>query len=233
MTSRRLLLMFALLMMPGLCLAALRVDVTSGVSGAIPIAIVPFADGQGLPLDIAAVVEQDLAGTGQFKLLERGDMLEQPGSAQAVKFENWRSVKVDHLVVGGIQALPDGSFKIRFEILDVYKAGKLAGYEATSKGGPALRYTAHKIADLIYQKLTGLPGYFTSRIAYVTTSGTGWKTKYSLVVADQDGFNPRTIATADDVIMSPSWSPDGRKLAYVAFRNGRTEIYVHELSSGQ
>jgi TolB protein len=233
MTPKRLLVLALLLLMPGLSLAALRVDVTSGVSGAIPIAIVPFAGGQGLPIDIAAVVDQDLAGTGQFKLLSRGDMLEQPASAQAVKFENWRSVKVDNLVVGGIQPLPDGSFKIRFEILDVYKGGKLAGYEVTSKGGSALRYTAHKIADLIYQKLTGLPGYFTSRIAYVATSGTGWKTKYSLVVADQDGFNPRTIATADDVIMSPSWSPDGRKLAYVAFRNGRTEIYTHELSTGK
>lgn len=229
----RLTLVFMLLLTPALGHAVLRVDVTSGVSGAIPLAISPFAGGQGLAVDVAAVVDQDLAGTGQFKLLPRSDMLEQPDSAQAVRFENWRSVKVDNLVVGAIQPLPDGSYKIRFEILDVYKGGKLAGYEVTSKGGPALRHTAHKIADLIYQKLTGLPGYFTSRIAYVSTSGTGWKTKYSLIVADQDGFNPRTIATADDVIMSPSWSPDGRKLAYVAFRNGRTEIYTHELATGQ
>lgn len=233
MMRRPFLILALLLLQPCVSLAALRVDVTSGVSGAIPIAIAPFEGGQNLPMDIASVVDQDLASTGQFKVLPRGDMLERPASAQAVKFENWRSVKVDNLVVGVIQPLPDGSLKIRFEILDVYKGGKLAGYEVTSRGGPALRYTAHKIADLIYQKLTGLPGYFTSRIAYVTTSGTGWKTKYSLVVADQDGFNPRTIATADDVIMSPSWSPDGRKLAYVAFRNGRTEIYVHELTTGQ
>lgn len=221
------------LLAPGISWSALRVDVTSGVSGAIPIAIVPFEGGQGLPTDIASVVEQDLAGTGQFKALPRADMLEKPGTAQATRFENWRSVKVDNLVVGSIQPLPDGSYKVRFEILDVYKADKLAGYEVTSKGGPALRYTAHKIADIIYQKLTGLPGYFTSRISYVTTTGTGWNTKYSLVVADQDGFNPRTIATADDVIMSPSWSPDGRKLAYVAFRNGKNEIYVHEVATGQ
>ena len=213
--------------------AALRVDVTSGVTGAIPIAIVPFAGGQGLPVDVALVVDHDLGGTGQFRMLQRGDMLEQPANAQAVKFENWRSVKVDNLVVGSMQPQADGTYKIRFEILDVYKGSKLAGFEVTSRGGSALRYTAHKIADLIYQKLTGLPGYFTSRIAYVTTTGKGWKTKYQLVVADQDGYNPRTIATADDVIMSPSWSPDGRRLAYVAFRNGRTEIYVHELASGQ
>jgi TolB protein len=232
MTARWAL--FAVLaVFPTISTAALRVDVTSGFSGAIPIAIAPFEGGQTLPVDVASVVNQDLSSTGQFKVLPRSDMLERPASAQAVKFENWRSVKVDNLVVGVIQPLPDGSFKIRFEILDVYKGGKLAGYEVTSKGGPALRYTAHKIADLIYQKLTGLPGYFTSRIAYVTTTGTGWKTKYSLVVADQDGFNPRTIATADDVIMSPSWSPDGQKLAYVAFRNGRTEIYSHELATGQ
>lgn len=213
--------------------AALRVDVTSGVSGAIPIAIVPFAGNQGLPVDIAQVVDQDLAGTGQFKLLPRGDMLEQPAASQTVKYENWRTVKVDNLVVGSMQPNADGSYKIRFEILDVYKANKIAGFEVTARSGAALRYTAHKIADLIYQKLTGIPGYFTSRIAYVTTTGSGWKTQYQLVVADQDGYNPRTIATADDVIMSPSWSPDGRKLAYVAFRNGRTEIYTHELASGK
>jgi TolB protein len=232
MTLRFLLL--AMLLFPGIGLSALRVDVTSGVSGAIPIAIVPFEGGQGLPVDIAAVIEQDLASTGQFRALPRADMLERPASAQAVKYENWRAVKIDNLVVGSLQAQADGSLKIRFELLDVYKAGKLAGYEVTSKGGPsALRYTAHKIADLIYEKLTGLPGYFTSRIAYVTTTGSGWKTKYELWVADYDGFNERSIARADDVIMSPSWSPDGRKLAYVAFRDGRNEIYVHELATGQ
>lgn len=230
---KRFQVLLLILVLPSTGQAALRVDVTSGMSGAIPIAIVPFEGGQGLPVDVASVVDQDLAGTGQFKVLPRSDMLERPAASQSVRYENWRSVKVDNLVVGAIQPLADGSYKIRFEILDVYKADKLAGYEVTSKGGPALRYTAHKIADLIYQKLTGLPGYFTSRIAYVTTTGSGWNTKYSLVVADQDGFNPRTIANADDVIMSPSWSPDGRMLAYVAFRNGRTEIYTHELASGQ
>ncbi len=232
MPKQWLILVLSLLI-PSVGFSALRVDVTSGISGAIPIAIVPFEGGQGLPTDIASIVDQDLAGTGQFKTLPRADMLEKPGSSATTRFENWRAVKVDHLVVGNIQPLPDGSYKIRFEILDVYKAGKLAGYEVTSKGGTALRYTAHKIADIIYQKLTGLPGYFTSRISYVTTSGTGWNTKYSLVVADQDGFNPRTIATADDVIMSPSWSPDGKKLAYVAFRNGKNEIYVHDVATGQ
>ncbi len=232
MRCKRLLIAL-LALAPAFGHAALRVDVTSGVSGAIPIAIAPLESAQALPVDVSAIIDQDLAGSGQFKVLPRSDMLEKPSTSEAVRYENWRTVKVDNLVVGSVQPLPSGDYKIRFEILDVYKAGKLAGYEVTSKGGSALRYTAHKMADLIYQKLTGIPGYFTSRIAYVTTSGTGWNTKYSLVIADQDGYNPRTIATADDVIMSPSWSPDGRMLAYVAFRNGRAEVYTHEIASGQ
>ncbi|HXG27705.1 MAG TPA: Tol-Pal system beta propeller repeat protein TolB [Nevskiales bacterium] len=234
MKNRFLLVVAFLLLSPAAGMSALRVEVTSGVSGAVPIAIVPFEGAQGLPVDIAAVIEQDLGNTGQFRILQRGEMLERPASSQLVKYENWRSVKVDNVVVGSLQGLADGGLKIRFEVLDVYKGAKLAGYEVTSRDGAlALRYTAHKIADLIYEKLTGLPGYFTSRIAYVTTSGSGWKTKYELWVADYDGFNERSIARADDVIMSPSWSPDGRKLAYVAFRDGRNEIYVHELATGQ
>lgn len=213
--------------------SALQIDVTEGVSGALPIAIVPFRGNTGLQLDVAEVVDNDLASTGLFKTLPRGDMIEKPTSAAEVTYGNWRGVQVDNVVVGNIQSLSDGGYKLRFEILDVYKGGKIGGFELTARSGATLRYTAHKVADLIYEKLTGLKGVFTTRIAYVAAEGSGWRMRYQLVVADQDGFNPRVVVTSDDTIMSPSWSPDGRQLAYVAFRNGKVNIYVHELATGR
>ena len=212
-------------------MAALEVDVTEGVTNPIPIAIAPFGGDEGGVVDVSKVIEQDLASTGQFDILPREQMLEKPVGSDGVKYENWRSVKVDDLVVGNMRPSGDG-YSVRFEILDVYKGGKLAGYEITSRGGKAMRYTAHKIADLIYTKLTGLPGIFTTRIAYVTTTGKGWHTKFDLVVADQDGYNPQVKVSSDDVIMSPAWSPDGRRLAFASIRDGKSEIYVYELADG-
>lgn len=221
----------ALLLISGTAGAVLKVDITEGVTNPIPIAIAPMGGNEGLPVDISSIVDQDLASTGQFDVLARGSMPERPASSGDVKYDGWRAAKIDNLVVGKIQQEGDG-YKIRFEILDVYKGGKLVGYEVNSRNAKALRYTAHKIADLIYEKLTGIPGIFTTRIAYVTSTGQGWKMRFELVVADQDGYAPQTVVSSSDVLMSPAWSPDARRLAFVAIREGRAEIYTYDLGTG-
>lgn len=216
--------------------AALSIDITEGTSGAWPIAIVPFAnEGLGqLPVDIAKIVDNDLGGTGQFKPLPQSQMLAQPSKAQEVNYANWRTVEVDNLVVGSVTPDGRGGYRIGFQILDVYKEKSVNGYQITANANE-LRQAAHTIANLIYEQITGVEGYFLSRIAYVTVQQQGKKQRYRLHVSDYDGNNAQTIVSSSDPILSPAWSPDGEKLAYVYFdvNKGRTILRTHDLRTGK
>lgn len=216
--------------------SALRIDITEGVSGALPIAIVPFGqDGDGsLPVDIAGVISNDLGSTGLFKPLPRDEMLAQPSRSEAVNYANWRTSEVDNLVVGAVSADGAGGYRIKFEILDVYKGKPLNGFQITADRDE-LRDAAHTIANLIYEQFTGVQGYFLSRIAYITAQQNESGQRYRLNVSDYDGNNPQTIVASRDPILSPAWSPDGDKLAYVYFDvdRGRTILRTHDLNIGK
>lgn len=215
---------------------ALRIEITEGVAGALPIAISPIRaeSGPGLPVDLAEVVAADLRGTGLFEVLPREDMLAEPARRDQVNYANWRSMKVDNLVVGTAAPNGRGGYRISFDILDVYGERSLAGYQITSGAG-SLRDAAHSIANLIYEHFIGEKGYFLSRIAYVTAREESGRVRYRMVVSDYDGRNPQTVASSRDPLMSPDWSPDGEKLAYVAFDvdRGRTVLKVHDLIEGR
>lgn len=215
--------------------AALRIEVTEGTTSAIPLAVVPFAGNtQSDEVDIAQIIQRDLGGTGLFKLLARDKMLAQPGSRSDVNYKNWRTVSVDYLVVGKLAAVEAGH-SVRFELLDVYTPDRvLASFEIDAPRG-SLRRAGHMIANRIYEALTGHPGVFTTRIAYVTLTQGSRGVNYELVVADQDGYNPQTIARSPEPIMSPSWSPDGRHLAYVAFDidRGLSILQVQDVATGR
>jgi TolB protein len=218
-----------------LCLAAgaraeLTIQITQGMEGAAPIAIVPFAAAGPLPADVAAVVAADLERSGRFAPLPVADMLERPSDGAQVDFKNWRMLGQHHLVVG--QVLNEaGGYMVQFQLFDVYQGGQLLALRVPA-GSNELRRAAHHIADLIYEKLTGERGAFNTRIAYVTASGGGDARRYTLMVADADGHSPQTILRSKQPIMSPSWSPDGRRLAYVSFERRRSEIYVQEVGTG-
>lgn len=216
--------------------AALRIEITEGVAGALPIAISPIRSegGAGLPIDLTGVVEADLRGTGLFEVLPRASMLATPARREQVNYANWRNVAVDNLVVGSVSADGRGGYRISFEILDVYRERALTGYQI-SAGPNDLRNAAHSIANLIYEHFIGEKGYFLSRIAYVTAQEEGGRLRYRMVVSDYDGKNPQTVASSRDPLMSPVWSPDGEKLAYVGFdvERGRTSLRVHDLTSGR
>ncbi len=211
--------------------AALTIEITGGTEGAQPIAIVPFAwDGQdALSTDVAEVIAADLHRSGAFTPLPKADLLSQPHEGSQINFADWRVLGAPNIVVGKIRPSGNG-YMVQFQLFDVFKGTQITGYSIASTA-QELRRTAHQISDLIYEVLTGKPGAFATRIAYVTEVVTNGKSRYSLNVADADGYNPIPILHSPAPLMSPSWSPDGKRLAYVSFERRRSEIYIHDLAT--
>ena len=211
--------------------AVLTIEITEGVQGASPIAIVPFA-WQGkkpAPQNIAGIIGADLQRSGLFAPLAKQDLISQPHDAKDVNFTDWRVLNVDHLVVGKVEALGNNEFQIQFQLMDVHKGSQIAGYSIRSRL-PGLRRTAHKISDIIYKSLTGTPGAFDTLIAYITVNKyPSGKRKYRLAVADSDGYGEQIVLESRQPLLSPSWSPDGKHLAYVSFKGGHPAIYIQNI----
>ena len=208
--------------------AQLRLDITQGVRDAVPIAVVPFGgQAEGAATDVAAVIANDLRMSGRFAPLERRDMVARPTTGAEIRYEDWRLLKSDFIVVGRVEA--DG---VSFELHNVRTGASLLEQRlpSTPKG---LRATAHRIADLVFERLTGVPGAFSTRIAYVAVDGKPPAQRYRLLVADADGYNPRTVLESREPVMSPAWSPDGQNLAYVSFEGKASAIYVQRLATGE
>ncbi len=213
--------------------AVLTIEITQGVQGALPIAIVPFewAAAGNPPENVAAVITADLHRSGRFSPLAERDMLSRPHEGSQINFRDWRILGVDSVVVGRIQPTGDG-YDVRFQLFDVLRQTQLTGFTIrTDLAG--MRRTAHQIADMIYETLLGEPGAFATRIAYVTEiQDPGGVRRYSLEVADSDGHNPRPVLRSEQPLMSPSWSPDGNRLAYVSFEAGNAAIYIQNVNTG-
>ena len=227
--------LFLLLAWQATAQARLTIEITGGIEGAQPIAIVPFAGPEGgaaLSEDVAAIIAADLARTGRFRPMPRRDMVATPHRAEEVELRDWRLLAMDNLVIGEVKRSAVGGYDLSFVLFDVFRGEQLAAMTFTSSASE-LRYTAHRIADAIYERLTGSPGVAATRIAYVTSDGYPGGKRFRLEVADADGYNPQTIVSSNDPIMSPAWSPDGRRLAYVSFENRQTSIYIQELATGQ
>ncbi len=215
--------------------AALTIEITEGEEGALPIAVVPFAyQGQGArpDQDLAAIVRSDLRRSGRFDPMPVRDMLARPSSGSQVEFRDWKALGMENLVIGSIKSNGSGGYLVRFQLFDVFKGEQLAGYSIPTTVRN-LRRTAHQIADIVYQQLTGQRGAFATRIAYITATGRGKQQRVALKVADADGYDPQTIVSSKEPLMSPAWSPDGRRLAYVSFEHGKPAVYVQEVFTGK
>jgi TolB protein len=213
---------------------ALTLEISNGNASAIPVAVVPFAfDGAGLPpeADVAEIIRGDLNRCGQFRSLPKNDIVEFPTRGEEIKFPTWRLLKQDYIVVGRQVQASNGELRVEFQLYTVGdQQQKLA---LAINGQPSdMRGVAHQIADLIYEKITGVRGAFWTRVAYVTAKGTGANMQYALMVADADGFNPQTVVSSRQPLMSPAWSPDGRKVAYVSFERGNSSVYIQEIATG-
>ena len=205
-----------------------QIDVIGGQAAALPIAVVPFA-GRAGETDLAKVLAADLDRSGQFRALPERDLVERPTRGSEVSYPTWRTLRQDYLLIGRI--VPDGTqLRVEYELFDVAKQVRVLG-EAKIAPGAAARDVAHQIADAVYEKVLGVRGAFWTRIAYVTASGTGNNRHYALMIADSDGFNSQSVVSSPQPILSPSWSPDGRRLAYVSFDRGNSSIYIQNLAS--
>jgi TolB protein len=214
--------------------AQLVIEITRGQENAVPIAVVPFAweSANAAPFDVAQVVAADLQRSGRFAPLDRKDMIDRPSAGDQIRFQDWRYLKSDFIVV--VKLLPDGNdrYAAQFELYNVLTGQRLEGQRVTSTTA-SLRAMSHRIADVVFEKLTGIRGAFSTRVAFVNAEGVPPQQQYKLIVADADGENPQTIASSSEPIMSPSWSPDGQSLAYVSFESKASAIYVQTLRTGE
>lgn len=214
--------------------AQLEIEIVQGNASQLPIAIVPFqwrAAGPPPITTVSDVVSADLYRSGLFAPVDEEDMVDRPADAESIRFGTWRLLQVDYLVIGWINDTSNGGYDIVYQLFDVNTQERLLS-QITSVGPGDLRFGAHRVADAIYEKLTGVPGAFATRIAYVSATGEGNGLRYELVVADADGYSPITVVGSPEPLLSPSWSPDGERLAYVSFEAGNSAIYVQEVTTG-
>jgi TolB protein len=208
--------------------AQLNIDITTSGGRQIPIAIVPMAGESSQPQSVSEVIGSDLSRTGLFRLVNAGGVNPLPTEPSQVNFPDWSARNAEALVIGKIEAQPDGRVEVRFRLFDVQKSAQLASLSYVV--APAqLRATAHRIADVIYERLTGDKGVFSTKITYVVKRGG----HYDLQVADADGFNAQSVLASREPIISPAWSPDGSSIAYVSFDQKKPMVVVQNLAQGR
>lgn len=207
-------------------MAQFRVEVTGVGLTQLPIAIAPFRGDAQAPQKIAAIVQADLERSGQFRSIDASGAALDESSRPDVAM--WRQKSADSLATGSITRMADGRYDVRFRLWDVVRGQDLGGQSFVVTQGD-LRLVAHRIADFIYEKLTGERGVFSTRITYVTKTGS----RYSLWVADADGENAQSALSSPEPIISPAWSPSGGQIAYVSFESRKPVVYVHDVATGR
>ncbi len=216
-----------LLTLVGAARAELRIEITQGAAQTIPIAVIPYANDSGADA-LHAVIGADLARSGQFRLVPDDQLLARPTEAAQVDFRDWKLVMAQYLTIGRMLPQPDGRFTAQFELFNVATGQRMTGARFADVAPASKRRLAHHIADLIYEAITGVRGVFNTRVTYVTQVGSN----YELQVADADGYNPTTVLRTQEPILSPTWSADGRFVAYATYANGRAAIFRQDVSSG-
>ena len=213
--------------------AELRIEITQGVDNAVRVAVIPFAwrGRRGPPLAVEEVISSDLGLSGRFEALPTQQMLSLPNQASEVLPRDWRILGVEFLILGYLEPSEAG-IRLHFELYDVLRQTVVASQ--TIEGLPdELRDMAHHVSDVVFGELTGIEGAFSTRIMYVTALETADGRRFSLNIADADGYRVRTVLESDEPILSAAWSSDGKMVTYVSFeRDGRPSIYLHDLATG-
>ncbi|HXS79341.1 MAG TPA: Tol-Pal system beta propeller repeat protein TolB [Gammaproteobacteria bacterium] len=211
-----------------------NVVITEGSEAATPIAVVPFGwQGSGPPaFDIAGVVGNDLSSSGRFKPMATRDMVSRPTQQTQVDFNQWRQAEVNYLVIGTLAEGTVDAFTATFQLFDVVQGRSLTSFRLEAARAD-LRRAAHRVSDMIFEEITGFPGVFSTQIAYVSEERRAdGSRQFRLIVSDADGENANKVAESTQPLLSPSWSPDARRIAYVSFEGGVSGVYVQTLRSG-
>lgn len=240
--ERRRLLQVSLALSAGLlagrpALAQLQLDINKGQVEPLPIAVSPFAGEGGGDVErgraLADVIQGDLDGSGLFKTIDRRAYIQSPDELRSLpRFPDWRQINAQGLVTGVVRGSGTGQLSADFRLWDVFAGQNLAGVRYTASEG-AWRRIAHKIADTVYERLTGEKGYFDSRMAYIAETGPATKRVKRLAVMDQDGANNRYLTDGQNLVLTPRIAPDARRLAFMAYRGGPPRIFLMELDSGR
>lgn len=224
------------LLLPFSAFAILSMELTQGVAGAIPIAIVPFAvKGDTPSQDVSGIVTQDLQNSGRFKVYGQSALNQFPSTLADVSAAYFRRLGTDNVVIGKVDALGGDRYQVSFQLLDMYRGAGEANVVMDKKytvSSHELRSVSHHISDLVYEQITGTRGIFSTKIAYVVVQRSSAGARYTLEVADQDGYHPRPLLNSPEPVMSPHWSPNGKQIAYVSFENKRAGIYIQDVASG-
>ena len=215
-------------------MAELTIRITQGVGKQTPVAIVPFGVGSGLSQiseNITEIITNDLLRSGRFSVTPAENMLQQPSTGAEIDFDDWSILGVEAVVIGKITEGRNNSYNIQFQLFDIYKREQIVGYRMPAND-KTLRRSAHRIADMVFEELTGIRGVFDTKVAYVRSNASNEKRNYTLVISDSDGENEQIVLESKDPIMSPAWSPDSRMLSYVSFEGNMSTIYVQNLRTG-
>ena len=216
--------------------AVIDITITQGMEEALPIAVIPFGWSQGgtlAPMDMADIIAGNLERSGRFNAMDEKDMPQRPNQFEQINFKDWKLLGMENLVIGNLVLTDDGNYEAEFRVFDVYRERQIAGYRIPSTQ-KRLRRTAHQISDIIYEAITGVKGAFSTRIAYITVNKkTDGTREHTLNVADADGYNDQPLVSSPEPLMSPSWSPDGKQLAYVSFEDKNSAIYVQNVLTGK
>jgi len=217
--------------------AQISIDIGGGQVRGIPIAVVPFkvADGVTLDHDIAGVVAKDLAASGKFEPIDPSRFLSTPSRSEEIRWKDWRFADAEALVIGEVWKIADDNYEVQFRIYDVAREQEMgSGMKIPGLRGADVRIAAHIVSDQVYKAFTGKSGAFNSQIAFVQRTEVEYQRyRYKLLVADWDGYGAREVFASWQPLLSPSWSPDGKKLAFVSFSNKGAVIQILDLPSGK
>jgi TolB protein len=233
MNLRILSLLLGLLLSVG-SWADLTIEINEGNDDPLSIAVVPFGWSPGIPLaeDVASIVERDLHRSGLFEPLSRSDMLSRPTSAAELYFGDWRSLGVDYVVVGKLRMGAGNKLVADYELLDV-NAQKVILNGTESSGYDKVRYLAHTVSDKVFERLTNIRGAFRTQLLYVSAVREGdTRQRFRLLKSDIDGVNEVVLRDQNQPIISPTWAPDGKRIAYVSFETTRPAIFMQNLETG-
>ena len=222
------------LLLPVKAYAVLDIKITQGIEEPIPIAIALFGWSQAgsvAPLDFANIITNNLSRSGRFNVMDAQDLPQNPTQFDAINFDDFRKLGMENIVIGNLVLTESGNYDVSFRLIDIYRKKQIAGFRIPAKPN-LLRRVAHQISDIVFEKLTGIEGAFNTRVAYITVKKENKKKIHTLHIADADGYNIRKLVESSEPLLSPSWSYDGKKIAYVSFEGKNSSVFIQDILTG-